>query len=66
MTDRYECLQQAQQPVSGAYVNAYSGASSSQIVPSCGVWLSCLGARGYILDPAGDLSAPPGMGVNCR
>ena len=66
MKDRYECLQEAEQRVSAAAVNQYGGASSSQIVPSCGVWTSCLGARGYVVDPNGNLSAPPGMIVNCR
>ena len=66
MKDRYECLQQAQQPVSGAYVNAYGGASSSQIVANGGVWISCLEARGYTTDPNGDLVAPPDMVVYCH
>jgi hypothetical protein len=66
MKDRCECLQDAEQRVSGAYVNAYGGAASSQVVPSCGVWVSCLGARGYVVDPNGDLAAPPGMMVRCR
>lgn len=66
MKDRYECLQEAEQRVSGAVVNAYGGAANSQVIPSCGVWISCLGARGYTLDPNGDLAAPPGMVVQCR
>jgi hypothetical protein len=66
MKDRYECLQEAQQRVSGAYVNSYGGAASSRVVASCGVWVSCLGARGYTVDPDGPLAAPPGMEVRCR
>jgi hypothetical protein len=66
MKDRYECLQEAQQRESGAYVNSYGGAASSRVVASCGVWLSCLGARGYTVDPNGPLGAPPGMEVRCR
>ena len=65
MKDRYECLQEAQQRVSGAYVNQYGGASSSKVVANCGVWVACLGARGYEVDPNGDLAAPPGMVVYC-
>jgi hypothetical protein len=66
MKDRYECLQQSEQRVSGAFVSAYGGASNSQMLPSCGVWFACLGARGYTVDPNGNLSAPPGMIVYCR
>jgi hypothetical protein len=66
MKDRYECLQQAQQRVSGAFVNAYGGASNSQVVASCGVWSACLGARGYTVDPNGNLGAPANMIVGCR
>jgi hypothetical protein len=66
MKDRYECLQEAQQRTSGAVVDAYGGAAKSQVVTNCGLWVSCLGARGYTLDPSGKLSAPPGMAVHCR
>jgi hypothetical protein len=37
MKDRYECLKEADQPVSGSYANQYSSASSSNMTPSCGV-----------------------------
>jgi hypothetical protein len=66
MKDRYECLQQAQQRVSGAFVNGYGGAASSEVVSNCGVWVSCMGARGYTLDPNGNLNAPQEMVVRCR
>jgi hypothetical protein len=66
MKDRYECLQEAQQPVSAAAVTPYYGGASSQIATNCGVWISCLGARGYVADPNRDLFAPPGMLVYCR
>jgi len=66
MKDRYECLQEAEQRVSGAYVNAYGGAASSRVVANCGIWVSCMGARGYTVDPSGSLAAPPGMAVFCR
>lgn len=66
MKDRYECLLESQQRVSGAVVNAYGGASNSEVVPSCGVWMACLGARGYVVDEGGTLSAPPEMRVGCR
>jgi hypothetical protein len=66
MQDRYECLQEAQQRVSGAAVTPYGGGATSRVVANCGVWLSCLGARGYTTDPNGDLFAPPGMAVYCQ
>jgi hypothetical protein len=65
MKDRYECLQEAEQRVSGAYVNSYGGAASSQVIANCGVWVACLGARGYTVDPNGNLSAPREMIVRC-
>jgi len=66
MKDRYECLMQAQQGQSGAVVNQYGGVASSGVITSCGVWVSCLGARGYVRDPNGPLAPPPGMAVACR
>lgn len=66
MKDRYECLLESQQRVSGAVVNAYGGASNSEVVPSCGIWMACLGARGYVVDEVGTLSAPPETRVGCR
>jgi predicted small lipoprotein YifL len=50
MQDRYECLQEAQRGP----------------VASCSLISSCMGARGYILTPGGDLAPPPGMAVACQ
>jgi hypothetical protein len=50
MQDRYECLQEAQR-----------GPATS-----CTLISACMGARGYLLNPAGDLAPPPGMGVACQ
>jgi hypothetical protein len=66
MKDRYECLLQSQRQVSGAYVGAYGGASSSTTVCSLGVWKACLAARGYEVNPSGELGAPAGMAVYCE
>ena len=44
-TDKYECLQQSQQP--HAYVNAYGGASGS--VTNAELFNSCMNARGWYL-----------------
>ena len=65
LKDRYECLKQSEQRVSGAVVNPYGGAASSHERANCGLWYSCLAARGYVIDAAGDLAAPPGMAVPC-
>jgi hypothetical protein len=64
MADRYACYQESAQNASGAYVNAYGGASSSGVVHSRGAWLACMGARGYVTDPNGSLVPPPGMEVH--
>lgn len=64
MADRYACYQESAQTASGAYVDAYGGASSSGVVHSRGAWLACMGARGYVIDPNGALVAPPGMEVH--
>jgi hypothetical protein len=53
MRDRTECLQ-------------YASETSNSVTPNCGIWISCLAGRGYVLDPNGDLMPPPGMRVNCE
>src|SRR5437667_12212554 len=69
MNDRYSCLQETQQRVSGAYANQYGGAASSQVMPPCSAFNACMAARGYYradtTNPAdfnqpGSLSVPPG------
>jgi hypothetical protein len=66
MQDRYQCYQQTQQPVSVAYLNAYGGAASSQVLPSCSAFQACLAARGYYRSDTqnlADLSAPGSVWV---
>ena len=53
MRDRYECLQ-------------YASETSNSVAPNCGIWIECLQARGYVLDPNGDLIPPPGKRVPCE
>jgi hypothetical protein len=53
MRDRYECSQ-------------YAGETSNSVTPNCGIWISCLEGRGYVLDPNGDLMPPPDRRVNCE
>ncbi len=46
--DRYECMQSSQERVSGAYVNAYGGASSSGTTTNMPLFQACMEARGYV------------------
>jgi len=48
-TDKYECLQQAQQRVSGAQVNTYGGSSSNQVITNNSLFRSCMNSRGWYL-----------------
>lgn len=45
--DKYECLQQSQQQVSGFAFNTYGGAGGSQQKTNDGLFTSCMNARGY-------------------
>ena len=74
MQDRYQCYRETQQRVSGAFVNQYGGAASSQVLPSCSAWNACLAARGYYrsdttsvaeLHAQGCLFVPQGAVINC-
>lgn len=47
--DRYACLQQSQQPSSGAYVNRYGGFASSNIITNGGLFDACMNSRGWNL-----------------
>lgn len=75
MKDRYACYTETQQRVSGAYVNEYGGASSSQVMPSCSAFNACLAARGYYrsdtqnladFNAPGSLSVPAGAVIYCK
>jgi hypothetical protein len=46
MQDRYVCLQEAQQRLSGSYVNQYGGSSQSRVVTNRGVFFGCMAAKG--------------------
>ena len=45
--DRYECLQEAQQRVSGAQVGPYGGTAASTVVTNQDLYNACAAARGY-------------------
>jgi hypothetical protein len=61
MKDRFECLQCARQEARSA-----ANDRGAPVLPSCEVWWACLGARGYTLDPNGNVSVPPGMEAHCQ
>jgi hypothetical protein len=52
-------MEAAKKPVHGAYVNAYGGSSNSTVMPSRGLYFTCMGSRGYNLDNDGALIVPP-------
>lgn len=47
--DRYACLQESQQRVSGSYVNRYGGSSSNTVVTNETLFESCMNSRGWRL-----------------
>ena len=47
LKERYTCIQEASRPVSSGYANAYGASTSSNVVPSQGIYYSCMGARGW-------------------
>ena len=49
--DRYACMQESQQRVSGSYVNAYAGTSTNKVITNSSLFASCLNARGWYLGP---------------
>lgn len=55
--DRYACMQQSQQPVSGAYVNQYGGFASSNIITNGNLFGACMNSRGWNL---ADKTSPEG------
>lgn len=63
MQDRYQCIREAQRPVSGAYFGPTNGVASSGVVVSQSMFSACMGARGYWPDPQGQFAPPPGAVV---
>jgi hypothetical protein len=56
--DKYACLQQSQQQVSGIYVNRFAGVADSRMQANEGLFASCMNAKGWYLKQA--TSSPPG------
>lgn len=53
--DKYQCMQQAQQRVSGAYVNAYGGASSNRVITNEGLFNACMNSKGWSLQSSSNI-----------
>lgn len=62
--DKYDCMQQSQQQVSGAYINKFGGGSSSQVITNGNLFSSCLNAKGWTLvqQPNGNAAQPGQLG----
>jgi len=56
--DRYNCLREAQQPVTGSYVNRYAGESSGQIITNNQLYSACMNAKGWFLEPSNPQQVP--------
>ena len=61
--DRYECLQQSQQPHVVGTANAYRASHTGQVVTNIELMISCMAARGYQQTSG---PAQPGSGVVVR
>ena len=66
MRDRYACIQDARRRVSSAYVQGGAGYAESGEIISRDVFVPCMGAHGYALDPNGTFVAPPGGVIQLR
>ena len=53
--DKYQCMQQAQQRVSGTYVNAYGGASTNKVITNEGLFNACMNSKGWSLQSSSSL-----------
>ena len=64
-TVRYQCLQETKTRTSGAFVNQYGGAASSDVTPSCTAFDACLASKGYYRNPNGTFDASS-IPITCR
>ena len=65
LSDRANCLAQAQQVFSAAS-NTYGGTSNSRVVADCAVMRSCMQSLGYTSDSQGALYARSEATIECR
>lgn len=59
MQDRYICIQEARKQT--AYADTTHATMDVKV--DGGVFTSCMGAKGYTIDPNGPLTAPPGTEI---
>jgi hypothetical protein len=65
IADRYECIAEAEQTVSNPFLAITGHATQTREMPNCAKWVSCMKARGYSLDPNGNLGVLPRMAIQC-
>jgi predicted aspartyl protease len=53
--DRYSCMQQSQQRVSGAYADQYGAVSSNHVITNANLFSACMNAQGYTLEKQASL-----------
>lgn len=59
--DRYTCIQDSQQRVSGAVVNQFGGYSTNEVITNPDIFRACMNANGWYLGPqAQPAAATPG------
>ena len=59
---RYGCMKEAASQYSGATVNAYGGAATTEQVIGCQMYDACMQSKGFVLVSGGRFNAP----VMCR
>lgn len=64
--DKYDCVQQAQQRVSGAYVDAYGGVANNHVITNNNLFNSCMNSRGWYLGKKGETPPPPPEKIQAR
>ena len=62
---RYQCLRETQQRMSGATINQYGGSATSQVIPSCSAFNSCLATKGYYQSQNGKFN-PNSIAIRCN
>jgi hypothetical protein len=58
LQERYVCLQQAQQGRAVGGGDQYGSSYVASVITNKQIFISCMGARGYRIDPDGPLTVP--------
>ena len=66
LQERYICLQQAQQGTASGGGNQYGSSYSAGVITNKQIFISCMAARGYRVDPEGPLVVPGGAAIRIR